>query len=288
VSSWTTTRCSTASTKPWPNTPWATPLSRALPFEAAAPFAGRRDNLETILDKLGERRDHANLTDLIKALHRIVNEAVGTQGRGADQAEGLTVDISQLDFERLKQEFARKVRRQHTALKDIQDVIEQRLAEMLRRNPTRMDFYLRYQEIIAAYNREKDRATVEETFARLLAFVKALDAEQQRAVAEGLSEDEQALFDLLQKEQLSKRERERLKQASKQLLASIRAVLASLPHWTANTQTRAEVEVAIRDHLVELLPIPPYTPQDTETAYQRIYEYVWARSAAGDLFAAAA
>jgi type I restriction enzyme R subunit len=151
-----------------------------------------------------------------------------------------------------------------------------------------LETILRYQEIIAAYNREKDRATVEETFARLLAFVKTLDAEQQRAVAEGLSEDEQALFDLLKKETLSKRERERLKRASRQLLASIRALLTSMPHWTANTQTQAEVEVAIRDHLVELLPIPPYTPQDTEAAYLRVYEYVWGRSAAGDLFAAAA
>jgi type I restriction enzyme R subunit len=259
----------------------------ALAFETATPFAERRDNLDTILEKLGERRDNANITDVLKALHRIVNEAIGTQGRGEDQAEGLKVDLSKLDFDRLAKEFAKKVRRKHTVIKDLQDLIEDRLSAMLRVNPTRMDFYKRYQAIIADYNREKDRATVEETFARLMAFVRTLDTEQQRAVADGLNEDEQALFDLLKKDNLTKKERERIKQASQQLLASIRAILAPMPHWTQNNQTQAEVEVAIRDHLAELLPMPPYTEQDTEAAYHRLYDYVWSRSATGDLFAAA-
>ena len=60
-----------------------------------------------------------------------------------------------------------------------------------------MDYYKRYQEIIADYNREKDRATVEETFAQLMDLANNLDAEQRRAVEEGLTEDELALFDLL-------------------------------------------------------------------------------------------
>jgi type I restriction enzyme R subunit len=38
---------------------------------------------------------------------------------------------------------------------------------LLKRNPKRMDYYKRYQEIIADYNREKDRTTIEETFANL-------------------------------------------------------------------------------------------------------------------------
>ena len=43
----------------------------------------------------------------------------------------------------------------------------------------------------------------------------SLDEEQQRAAKEGLSEDELALFDLLQKDGLNKSARERVKQASK-------------------------------------------------------------------------
>lgn len=40
---------------------------------------------------------------------------------------------------------------------------------MLARNPTRMDFQRKYEDIFADYNSEKDRTTIEETFRRLIA-----------------------------------------------------------------------------------------------------------------------
>lgn len=109
---------------------------------------------------------------------------------------------------------------------------------MLARNPLRMDYYRKYQEIIAEYNREKDRATVEQTFAQLIELARGLDAEQKRAAAEGLTDDELAMFDLLFKESISRTDRERLKQASKSLLTSLRAVLAQMGDWTQNTRTQ--------------------------------------------------
>ncbi len=78
------------------------------------------------------------------------------------------MDLSQIDFEKLRDEFASKVRRKHAALQDIREVVEKKLAQMLARNPMRMDYYKKYQEIIADYNREKDRVTVEATFAQLV------------------------------------------------------------------------------------------------------------------------
>ena len=91
---------------------------------------------------------------------------------------------------------------------------------MLVLNPSRMDYQQRYEEIVAAYNREKDRLTVDETFRLLAELVYDLDAEQKRAVEEGLTEDELALFDLLKKANLAKPEREVIKQASRDLLTS--------------------------------------------------------------------
>jgi type I restriction enzyme, R subunit len=49
----------------------------------------------------------------------------------------------------------------------IREVVERKVAQMLARNPMRMDYYRKYQEIIADYNREKDRVAVETTFAAL-------------------------------------------------------------------------------------------------------------------------
>src|SRR6266498_1310052 len=119
----------------------------------------------------------------------------------------------------------------------------------LSRNPRRMDYCRKYQEIIAGYNREKDRVTVEETFAQLLELANSLDDEQKRAAEEGLTEDELALFDLLFKENVTKADRERLKQASKSLLVSLKDLLTSIRHWTRNAQTQAEVKVFILDNL---------------------------------------
>jgi type I restriction enzyme R subunit len=242
-------------------------------------YAERHDNIEAIYKKLEEKRDTADVTELLKELHKIVNEAIRAQQPGEDHAEGLSVDLSQIDFAKLRDEFAQKVKRKNAALKDIRDVVEAKLAMMLAFNPTRMDYYKKYQEIIADYNREKDRVTVEETFAKLVELAHSLDVEQKRAAEEGLSDEELALFDLLFKEDISKAERERLKQASKSLLASLRDLLAPMHDWTQNTATQAEVRIFILDSLWQSLPRPPFTEEDTEVLAGRVYDYMWQRSA---------
>ena len=101
---------------------------------------------------------------------------------------------------------------------------------------------------------------------------------------EGLSEDELALFDLLSQGEIGKADRERLKQASKGLLASLQELLKPIENWTQKEQTQAEVKVFILDRLFETLPNPPYSTAETQAAADRIYEYVWQRSANGNLF----
>ena len=159
-----------------------------------------------------------------------------------------------LIFEKLRDEFATKVKRKATALQDIRQVVEDKLAKMIANNPQRMNYYKKYMEIIADYNREKDRVTIEETFAKLIDLVKNLDVEQRRAVQEGLSEHELALFDLLKKDRLTKADRESVKQASRTLLNSVSKLIAPLERWTEKEQTQAEVEVFILDNLYRFLP----------------------------------
>ena len=261
---------------------------KALLMEPSAwAYAEQHDNIEAIYKKLTERRDTADVTDLLKELHRIVNEAIRTQAPGADQAEGVTFDLSQIDLEKLRAEFAKKVRRKATALQDIRDIVAQKLAQMLARNPLRMDYQVKYEEIIADYNKEKDRTTVEETFRRLVELVNTLDEELRRAAKEGLGEDELALFDLLQKENLDKPSRERVKQASRDLLASLKARLAELDRFWEKEQTKAEVEVFIRDEVFASLPSPAFTPGEKEALAQSVYAHVWQQAVNGGFSAAA-
>jgi type I restriction enzyme R subunit len=244
-------------------------------------YAVRHDNLEAIYKKLEERRDTADVTELLKELDRIVNEAIRAQEPGDDRMESKLFDLSQIDLEKLRDEFARKVKRKATAFEDIRQLVEKKLAQMLASNPQRMDYYKKYSEIIADYNREKDRVTIEETFAKLIDFMKGLDAEQLRAAEEGLSEDELAVFDLLKKEDLSKADRERVKLASRGLLKSLRQLIAPLQRWTEKEQTQAEVKVFILDHLYQALPTPPFTADEKEAVAEHVYQHVWQQSAGG-------
>ena len=260
---------------------------KALIMEPSAfAYAERHDNVEAIYKKLTERRDTADVTELLKELHRIVNEAIRTQAPGDDQAEGLTLDLSQIDMAKLRAEFA-KVRHKATALQDIRDIVEQKLAEMLARNPSRMDYQQKYEEIVADYNREKDRASIEETFRRLTELMEELDAEQNRAVEEGLSEDELALFDLMKKKDLGKAERERVKQASRDLLASIKARLAELDRFWEKEQTKADVKVLILDKVHASLPTPPFSPEEREAVAADVYTHVWQQAVSGEFARAA-
>jgi type I restriction enzyme, R subunit len=57
-------------------------------------------------------------------------------------------------------------------------------------------------------------------------------------------------------------------------------------HWTRNAQTQAEVQASILDWLFETLPRPPFTESETEGLANRVYEYVWQQSEAGNLVGA--
>lgn len=257
---------------------------RALITEPTAyAYAERRDNIEAIYKKLTERRDTADVTTLLKELHRIINEAIRTEETGGDQTESLIFDLSKIDLEKLRDEFAKKAKRKPTAIQDIRALVEQKLADMLTQNPTRMDYQLKYEQIIADYNNEKDRTTIEETFRRLVELVATLDEEQRRATREGLGEEELALFDLLLKDGIDKAARERVKQASRELFAAITARLADLDRFWEKEQTKGEVEALILDHVYTDLPSPPFTDTEKDLIARNVYAHVWQQAMSGAL-----
>ena len=106
---------------------------------SALTFAERHDNIEAVYKKLGERRDTADVSALMQVLHRIVNQAIASIAPGGDQASGLTVDLSQINMEKLRDEFGKKVKRKATVIEDIRQIVEEKLAQMLARNPLRMN-----------------------------------------------------------------------------------------------------------------------------------------------------
>ncbi|MDE0219180.1 MAG: DUF3387 domain-containing protein [Spirochaetaceae bacterium] len=130
---------------------------------------------------------------------------------------------------------------------NLKDAIEKRLAIMLAQNPLRTDFQQHYERLVADYDREKDRVTIERTFEALLKFVADLDDEQARALREGLDQPTLALFDLLKKEELPPADIKRIKQVAVDLYAILREELDRIRDWEKKQATRDQVKQTILD-----------------------------------------
>ena len=105
----------------------------------------------------------------------------------------------------MRREFA-KVKKKNLAFMDLDELIQVRLDAMIRENPRRVDYYIRYQQIIEEYNSEQDRVNIEKTFMELMDLANSMNEEEQRYVREGFSSDEElSMYDMIFEENLCKR-----------------------------------------------------------------------------------
>lgn len=99
--------------------------------------------------------------------------------------------------------------------------------------------------------------------------------------AGGLKDEEQYLFELLQRDDLKKTELEKLKEGSRQLLDALKELIEPMHDWWEKEQTRAEVEVEILDKVYDVIPMPPYGEVEAEEFASQIFNYIFERSEAG-------
>ena len=234
----------------------------------------KKDALEAIYKELQKKRKHADITDLSVAINDIVNEHIEIDSDHMMVADGgRRFDISGIDFDLLRREFAKREDK-NLVLRDIQDLLQERLARLLAVNPSRINFYEKYQEIIQAYNQEQNRATIEKTFEELMHLSQSLSEEEKRYVREGFKSDEElSLYDLLLKDNLSKTEVKKLKDVAIELLAKIKGQLAGMDHPFDKPTTRATLIITIRDVLWQELP-ESYTEENINYYRDSIYNYV--------------
>ena len=234
----------------------------------------QKDAIEAIFKELQKKRKHADITELSVVINDIVNEHLEIEeGDATGVAEYRRFDISGIDFDLLRQEFA-KSREKNLVLKDIQDVLKERIAKMMAENPSRINFYEKYQEIIKEYNQEQNRATIEKTFDELMKLSHDLTEEEKRYVREGFENDEQlSMFDVLMKENLSKEDIKKLKKVAKDLLEKIKQQLESMDHPFDKQETKAAIIITIRDVLWSELP-ESYTDESINYYRDAVYSYV--------------
>ena len=235
-----------------------------------------RDAINIVYKSLQKDRDHADITDIIRQLHQIVDDAIEVSPNlQADEAG--TYDISRIDFDRLRKEFERSPGK-NTTVQNLRQAVELRLQRLLMQNPLRTDFQQHYEQIVSEYNREKDRVTIEKTFEALFKLVNELDDEEHRALREGLDEESLAIFDLLKKPELAAAEIKRIKSVAVSLLEKLKAEKLRIDHWRDKESTRDSVRVAIRDFLYDEktgLPINAFEADDVTQKAEEVFRHIY-------------
>ena len=234
----------------------------------------QKDAIEAIYKELQKKRKHADITDLSVAISRIVNEHMQMGATMVAESEASRrFDISSINFDLLRQEFARS-REKNLILKDIQDLLQERIAQMMAQNPARINFYEKYQEIIREYNQEQNRVNIEHTFEELMQLSHKLTEEEKRYVREGFENDEQlSMYDVLMKENLSKEDIKKLKKVAVDLLAKIKEMIETMDHPFDKRETKATIIIAIRDTLWSELP-ESYSDESINHYKDAVYDFV--------------
>ena len=262
-------------------TTYASELNRLMKYTDRDDITGHTrkeyEAIAAIYAELQKKRKHVNTTDLMVQINAIISSYVEIQHMPSMvREEPLRFDISAIDFDLLRREFA-KVKKKNLVLKDLEELIQMKLDRMLFTNPERINYYERYQQIIDDYNSEQDRATIEKTFMDLMDLANSMNQEEQRYVREGFASDEElSFYDMLFREDLSKNDIKKLKEVAATLLQKIKTKISELDHWTDKQETKAAVDNLIRDTLWAELP-ECYDEVSISVYRQQIYEYVYTR-----------
>ncbi len=212
------------------------------------------------------RADRGNLDSAKRRISQLLDESIVAEDGFTDSAntagEGenkyaikawRAIDLSKLDIEKLREEY-KIAPYKNIEIADLRAFIHDKLLQMMERNVTRTSFAQKLQEIIDRYNSENSKN--ENYFDDLMDFVQQMRDEELRASREGLSEAELEIFDLLKKENLTKDEEQKVKLAAKNLLHRLKEERPTvlINDWHKDTQTRMQVQTAIKKVLNETLP----------------------------------
>jgi type I restriction enzyme R subunit len=206
-------------------------------------------------------------------VEKLLDRSIATEGYVIKDpnSEFSRVDLSKIDFEKLREKFERgRKRMEAERLKGVLGAI---LDTMVKMNRTRIDYLGKFQAMIDEYN--AGSVNVEEFFKKLVNFAQGLKEEEKRGLRENLTEEELALFDLLTKPdmKLTKNQELEVKKVAKELLESLKREKLVLD-WRKRQQTRAMVRLCIEQVLDGL---PEVFTEDLwkkkcDLAYQHIYD----------------
>jgi type I restriction enzyme R subunit len=254
---------------------WST-FKAVLPDARAEPWRRISAAIEVIAERiraLTERPDISEVASRIEALldDSIAGVEITAPIRLDGDTEGL-FDLSRLDVERLRAMFETG-NRQRTDTQRLRRAVEARLEEMAARNPTRRSLVERFEALVDQYN--AGSLTAEALFAQLLNLIGDLDAEDHRAIREGLTEEELAIFDILTQPEpkLGPEDEDLVKRVAKSLLDKLKTEKLILD-WRLKERAKAAVKATIATIYDEGLP-PIYDQGIFDEKVERTYQWVF-------------
>lgn len=225
-----------------------------------------------IAARIRAQTDPPDISAVMGDVEELLNDSIATEGYhiGPASRPETLINLSEIDFEALQAKFAQSHKR--TEAEKLRRLIEGKLAQMLKVNSSRVDLAEKFQKLIDEYNAGSQN--IEALFAELVKFARELTEEEKRSVAEGLTEEELALFDILTKPEpkLSKAEEADAKKVCRELLATLKREKLILD-WREKQQARAGVIQTIK---IQMRALPtPFTKDIREEKVARAYAHVY-------------
>ncbi len=247
-------------------------LRGLFPHPGLFEYDKQENAISSIYRFIQDSRDTPDVSDMLQALYDVVDMAVDTEKPKVNE-QPARYDLSHIDLQRLKAEFESNC--PNIKLMNLQEKIESRLQAMMRQNPSRADLYEKYQAIIDEYNNDKDKVEVQRVFDELNAVNAQLTEEEKRFLREGLDNQQQlAVFDMLQKDKLSAKEREEVKQVARELMDSLAAGKLRIENFKEKATAQAQIKIEIIDHLLASMPQGLYEDDELNVKADQVFTHL--------------
>ena len=226
-----------------------------LPDPAASQFVPDVVLFAKLVEKIQAINPSPDISAVLAEVEQLLDDSIATEGylikAAADPEREELIDLSRIDFSKLAEKFEKS--RKRTEVEKLRALIAAKLERLIRWNRSRTDYLEKFNRMIAEYN--AGSKNIEELFRELLDLAQSLTREEQRALAEGLTEEELALFDILTQPEpeLSPTQELEVKKVVRNLLETLKRERLVLD-WKKRQQTRAAVKQAISKILDEGLP----------------------------------
>jgi len=244
-----------------------------LPDPAANEFSPMQMLFARIAETIRSLAPETNIAGVMGSVENLLDRSIATEGYVIRESpdEYRLVDLSRIDFEALKAKFENS--RKRIEAEKLKGAINCKLVQMVRLNKSRVNFLEKFQKLIDEYN--SGSYNVEIFFANLVEFAQGLNEEEKRGIAENLTEEELAIFDLLIKPEmtLSNKEQQEVKKVAHDLLETLKKEKLVLD-WRKRQQSRAAVRLSIEE-ILDRLPrsyIPELYQHKCDVVYQHIYD----------------